>query len=166
MSGNQVPCVVHGVQVVYRGAPHTWFNQTACPSLNRFHLQAHGVSVGHGTLPTPQEDDTPGQLLLLSNVHGHLSSTGEGMPAHMTLEHAQAQLGVLRSFAANWLAVLFNAHLAAPAHATTQPAATIAAYAAVAPSDVLVGLFKTVLKKLIAVRAVALYECEAVMLAV
>lgn len=110
--------------------------------------------MGHGSLPTddPEDDSadtSPGQLLLL---HGHMPSVGDGLPPHVTLSLAKEQLAVLQSFAANWLPVLFNAHVAAPPHLTSQPAAAIAAYAAVAPADVLAGLFKTILKKLIAVR--------------
>ncbi len=57
----------------------------------------------------------------------------------------------MRTFAANWLPMLFNAYMGAVPHAAAHPAAAIAAYAAVAPSELLQSMFKTVLTKLIEV---------------
>lgn len=68
----------------------------------------------------------------------------------MEMEYCR-NLEVLRSFARNWLPLLFNAFIAADTQERAHYAATITAYATVADPAVLAHFFREVVKKLLKV---------------
>lgn len=70
-------------------------------------------------------------------------------------------LGCLQQFAKNWMPLLFNAYVAAPAGQRSHLSRAIGAYAVIVAPDLLDTFFKTVVKKLIQASVTcATYVCD------
>ena len=80
-----------------------------------------------------------------------LANTLEDRPDWFTLEIANAQLAAVAKFSRNFLPILFNLFVAAPADRRGELASTVGAFAQIMDANALGGFFRTVMKKLVKV---------------
>ena len=77
---------------------------------------------------------------------------GEGeekVPAHFTVQIAEAQLETISKFSKNYMPILFNLFVTSESHARGEISSTIGAFAKIASKETVNTFFKQVLKKLV-----------------